>query len=176
MIVGVHKVRSTMFMPLVGWAIMIFQGMNPFKKSSWNHLACSYLDEAGHFRFFDSTGKYGFEERSFHTFHKTNHIVETYYVRIPGKREQLIDWIFDNDPIDYDKGQIKGNILQLLGLVSFNKFGKNFKRLTCNEVFLKLLKDFRGIYQGDPDNYDLLTTWDMVLKYGKRARLQIDSR
>lgn len=166
-IIGVHQCRSTKFMPVVAWLIMIFQGMNPFNKSAWNHIACSYIDEAGGLRFFDATGYYGFEERSSHTFAKTNHIIRSTYIEIPNKRVDLIRWVNENEPKVYDKSDVVGDTFRLLGFKSHDKHGHgyNYKKLTCNKVPLLLLKDFRGIYNGDPDLEDLLTTWKIVKRY-----------
>ena len=166
MIIGVHKCRSTKTLPVFAWGIMAFQGMLPWDDLSWNHISCSYVDEANHIRFFDATGKYGFEEKSAHTFFKTNKFIgENVYIRIPWDRRQLLDWIYDNEPLRYDKSDVFGDALRIVGLLTANKYGNNYKKLTCNKVPLKLLNDSRGINFGDPDNFDLLTTWEIIDSY-----------
>lgn len=165
-IIGVHQCRSTKLLPIVAWLIMLFQGMLPWRKSSWNHLACSYIDEAGGLRFFDATGSYGFEERSAHTFAKTNNIVKSTYIEIPEKRVELIRWINENEQKEYDKSDVWGDFLRIVGLCrKHNHHGYNYKKLTCNKVPLQLLRDFRGLNFGDPDLEDLLSTWRIMERY-----------
>jgi len=96
-------------------------------------------------------------------FKKTYKIVETKRLNIPQDYDQFLMWFEEHEGKSYDKKQIVGLLLKALGLITFNKYGHNLNKLTCNELVLDLILWAFKRSVKDTDNYDLLMTWDEVL-------------
>lgn len=164
MIVRVHKCRPIMKLPILAWAIMIFQGMKPWKNESYSHMAISYMSITGEWKYADSTGK-GVRDmvEKFFTLHYR--IVDTRLLDLQVRPEEFLKWFEENEGKEYDRWQIVGLALKVLGIFSFNKYGANWRKLTCNELVLSLLTRFKGMLSRDSDDYDLVETWNEVGKY-----------
>jgi len=163
MIVLVHKCRPANHpAPITAWLIMLFQGMVPWKKESFSHLAISYFSTTHNHKFADSTAK-GVRDMRSKYFKKTYKIVETKRLNIPQDYDQFLMWFEEHEGKSYDKKQIVGLLLKALGLITFNKYGHNLNKLTCNELVLDLILWAFKRSVKDTDNYDLLMTWDEVL-------------
>ena len=155
--------KGIMF-PIVAWLIMIFQGMNPFKKESYSHLAIRYVGKDDRFYIIDSTNSGKVSVKLESEFLKKYKIVNL--ALLPGvKYESFKEW--ENSILlrEYDKLQIVGLFLKCIGIISKNKWGHNYKKMTCNEVVLNYLEKNLNLNFGDPDNYDLNMTWDIVKTY-----------
>lgn len=164
MIVRVHKCRPKMYFPILAWTIMLFQGMKPWKRDAWSHMAISYLSLTGIWKFADSTSK-GVRDMPDFQFLRHYEIVDTVLININFRPEDFLRWYEEHEGKEYDSWQIVGLALKTLGFISFNKFGANYRKLICNELVLSLLVRFKGLQIGDSDNYDLNYTWDTLLGY-----------
>lgn len=161
MIVRVHKCRPIMKLPIFAWIIMIFQGMKPWKEDSWSHMAISYLSITGDWKFADSTSK-GVRSFPRNRFLMRYIILDTKILDIKVRPEEFLRWFEEHEGKEYDSLQIVGLALKVLGFVSNNTIGNNWKKLICSELVLSMLSRFRGIKVVDPDSYDLLSVWELV--------------
>lgn len=162
--IEIHQCRPINYtFPWVAWLIMLFQKMLPWDPDSYSHLAGSFHSETGAKKSFDSTSK-SVRDMLHTRFLKKYHIVKTKKIHIECTRKEFLKWLEEHEGKDYDNGQIKGLALKAIGLLTFNKYGSDYRKMTCNEVILSLLERFKTRTFGDPDNYDLLSTWKEVEK------------
>ena len=156
--VKIHKCRNTNHaFPIFAWLIMIFQGMNPFNKSSWSHMVIEY-DE----NYYDVTGK-GCRSHT-RKFLESYRIIETHEMGRDLNNAEFQSWFFVHKGVGYDYLQVSGLLLRGLGLITFNKIGHNYKRLICNELIINHMEVFYKLEVCDSDSYDLLDTWKEVIK------------
>jgi len=149
--------------PILAWLIMLFQGMKPWEASANSHRGLGFEVDGDMF-VIDSTGKEGVEVTRRDIFERKYKIVEEWKFE---KNITFINfdcWVSSIDSLFYDRWQLLGLFLKLIGLISFNYFGSNFRKLTCNEVFLYFTEEFYGENIGDPDNWDLRMTDKLAKK------------
>jgi hypothetical protein len=79
-------------------------------------------------------------------------------------------WLTDQKHKEYDRLQVLGLALKCLGFISFNAIGNNYKKLICSELILSFLETFMGKHVGDPDNWDLHMTWELVCATGRSQK------
>jgi hypothetical protein len=143
---------------------MILQGMLPWKKKSWSHMAISYTYPDGSRTFFDVTGK-GCKRHSEENFLKSYRLIDTHTLRQSRTFFAFNDWFKLLEGRDYDNLQIAGLLLKGLNLISFNMIGNNYKKLICSELIINYLAFFHKIKVKDSDNFDLIMTWNKVKEY-----------
>lgn len=139
---------------------MIFQGMKPWKKRAYSHMAMSFTSQTGNWLYADSTSK-GVRISNEQEFKKKYIIVETVRIKISSSLG-FGKWIEQHLGKSYDTWQIVGLALRLLGFLCLNTLGANWKKMTCNELVLSLIHRFKGIDIVDPDLFDLRMTWKVV--------------
>lgn len=165
------KVRPiNIYFPIVAWLIMIFQGMNPFSKKAYSHNAILFTDRYGVDRVIDSTVGDRVAVSMDRDFFKKYKLIEMVEMPAPITMHLFNAWTRKIVGRKYDQLQIVGLALKVLGFISFNKLGGNYKRMTCNEVPLDYLRTFKGMEFGDSDNYDLNMTWDVVVAVNKEMK------
>ena len=147
--------------PLFAWLIMIFQGWKPWQRWAWSHNALMYTLDNKNWQVIDSTftGVRIMSERQFCKKYKYLDIVDL------EPMDNVIEmdvWIESIKYKKYDFIQLFGLASKFLNLVSFNKIGSNYKKLICAEVILSYVEGRYDLRLGDPDNYDLEMTWDLV--------------
>lgn len=149
--------------PLFSWLIMIFQGMNPFRKTSWSHNAVNfriYNEE----KVIHATSK-GVEIVSFSEFISHYTLVGMKELPPPVSVDHFDRWTRKIEGRGYDFLQIFGLAAKMLGFITFNRYGSNFKRMVCSEVILNYLKEFHGYTFIDSDDFSLIDTWAMLPDY-----------
>jgi len=154
------KCRPTLKFPILAWLIMIFQGQNPFNKKSSSHRAVQF----GPNSIIDCTGGKGVKVNTECNFLDKYTIVDTIDFNLDSTQSDLWHWVetIENKPYDYL--DIFGDLLRrMFNFFSFKKIGKNWDRLTCNEVALSFAKRFYNVCIGDPDVWDLILT-DKLMK------------
>ena len=159
--VTVHKCRNIIHpFPIFAWLIIIVQGMNPFKKDSWSHMALEFDG-----KFFDVTSE-GCKESTKIKFLKSYRIVES-HTMMDLELTNVDFYSFFNiyRGRHYDDLQIAGLLLKGLGLISFNTLGHDLKQMICNELPLAFVKHYYKFTYRDSDNYNLLNTWELVKRY-----------
>ena len=149
--------------PVVSWLIMIFQGMVPWNKQSYSHNAIAFSTGPDHSMVIDSNGKEGVTVSHGKNFFKKNKLIKMKELPPPMTSHLFNIWVKRVIGRKYDTLQIAGLMAKALGFISFNKYGSNYKRLTCNELVLNYLEKFNGMDFGDSDAYDLNMTWDVVV-------------
>lgn len=161
--VQVLKCRPKMKYPILAWLIMLFQGMKPWDRKSWSHMAIKYLGSYSFQRVSDASGK-TLRSRDIDKFLKEYEIVGAYTVEVNVKAGHFESWVQGMEGIKYDYQQLFGIALRILGFLSVNTMGKDYKRMTCNEFIMKMYDRFGRLGEviGDPDNYDLLKTEEFV--------------
>ena len=160
MIVSVNKCKNISHkFPILAWAIMVFQRMNPFSKKSWSHMAIHYNG-----RYFDVTGD-GCKEYTEVEFKKNYKIIETHYLSGNLSVESFYEWFDIFRHREYDYLQLTGLTLKVLGFLSFNFIGHDSRKMICSELILNHLKCFYSFEFIDSDNFDLLMTWEAAKKY-----------
>ncbi len=164
--VYVLNVRPRMKMPFIAWLIMLFQGMNPFKKESFSHIAVSFVSITGNMLAVDATSK-GVRVRTLANFLSEYKIVKGIDLDIDTDYPKFLSWLEDILGLNYDKKSLLGLALKALGFKKSNKFGSNYKKLICSEVPISLIDTFMDYSLGDSDNYDLLMTMDLVESINK---------
>lgn len=154
--------------PIIAWLIMIFQGENPFKSSSTSHRALGY-DFMDCEYVIDSTGGYGVKDQCMGEFLEKYKIIETIEFEMNITIGDFCQWIASQNGKKYDRLQVFGLLLKIIGFISFNKIGKNYKKLTCNELILNFVETYLQIPVGDSDNWDMLMVDYLVneIKAGK---------
>lgn len=163
--IEVHKCRNILHpVPVLAWTIMLCQGMLPWKKESWSHMAMSILFPSGERHFFDVSGE-GCIRHTEASFLKKYRIVETHSLKQSRTFREFHEWFRLMEGRKYDKRQIVGLLLKVLGLFSFNKFGSNYRKLICSELVLNYLQFFYKFKVKDSDNFDLIMTWDKAKEY-----------
>ena len=140
---------------------MIFQKMLPWKPDAYSHYCLTYVSETGRNKCIDSTN-HGVRDRTSYSFYQDYKIVGFKTFEVDASRKEFLEWYEEIEGLQYDKGQILGLALKLLGFMSYNKLGKNYSSLTCNEVILSFFERFLDARVGDPDNYDLNMTWELT--------------
>lgn len=155
--------------PILAWLIMLFQGFWPWDKKAYSHNAILFTDKYGVDRVIDSTTKNRVAISNGFEFFKKYKLVEIVELPAPITQHLFDVWTKKIIGRKYDKLQLFGLVLKILGLATFNKIGNNYKRMTCNEVILNYLETFKSYDFGDPDNYDLNMTWDIVLSLKKES-------
>jgi len=156
--IQVHKCRSKGFKP-AAWIIMLFQSMNPFKSSSYNHFSISYDNIDGQQVFADSTFAHGLQiNQSLYEYISRYTLIETMDLDLTSEPIFFRSWLGSYKDSKYDVAGIIGLAFKILHVFKRNPFGSNFKKMTCNELILLVLESFKGVKVGDPDNYDLLMT------------------
>ena len=169
MIIKVHKCRPKSHpFPILAWGIMIFQKSNPFKKDAWSHMSITFTGFTGSLRTVDMTSA-GLGNKLHKLFKKKYTIVDSLAIQLNCKTEDFLMWLEDNEHKKYDRMQLIGMPLKILGITSKNKYGRDYDKLTCNELVLSVLKRFKGSDFGDPDNYDLLATWEIAKGYSNEV-------
>lgn len=163
MIVHIHKCRPKNHpFPILAWLIMIFQGKLPVDPTAFSHIAISFYSLTGNLMYLDSTSKGVRIQSEFH-FKKQYIVVESETLVKEGvPRLQFESWVQGFLGLPYDKSQIVGLALKILGFCTYNKLGKNYKAMTCNELALAIIEKFFNRRIGDSDNYDLNETWEIV--------------
>lgn len=147
--------------PIVAWIIMIFQSMNPFKRSAYSHMAIGYESETGLCKIVDISFS-GFRQVREDKFFDGYEIVGTKSMNIDITRSCFLSWLEEHEGKKYDFLQIAGLMLKLLGLKKVNNAGLNFKSLICSELILSLLVRFDKLKVKDSDNWDLNMTWEEI--------------
>jgi len=161
-IVRVHRCRAKGFKP-AAWAIMLFQKMNPFKSSSYNHFAISYTGQTGTIKYADATLKNGVVYgQTDYDFNKKYNIVNTKRLDIKAEDVFFKAWLEANGGKKYDVWSIVGLTFKALHIFKRNPLGSDFRRMICNELVLSMISRFCGVKLGDSDDYDLLMTADLV--------------
>ncbi len=140
--------------PLLAWLIMIFQG-------NFSHMALGYESETGNHMIADVTSK-GCRDMKEDIFFKKYKIVGFKKIKFEINRIEFLDWLEEFKGVNYDTLQIFGLALKVLGFITFNTIGKNYKNLTCNELILSFFERFRKIKVKDSDNWDLNMVWSLV--------------
>jgi len=152
--------------PILAWLIMIFQGMAPWRKASTSHRALGYQDQNGMKWVVDSTGSHGVRLRYEPDFRDQYQVVSAQMFYIKNVDHfRLRTWIDSIIDIEYDQEQVWGLLAKrLFGFVTFNKHGKDWRSMICNEVILSLLTHFGMVDTQirDPDNWDLLMTDQLI--------------
>lgn len=161
--IRICAVRPIMKFPILAWAIMIFQKMLPWKPSSYSHFCLIYESETGRSKCIDATAK-GVRDRTSAQFFKEYKLVNFKTFEVDTNRQEFLEWYEEIEGRKYDMSQILGLALKILGFMSYNKLGRNYKAMTCNEVIISFFEHFYGVQVGDPDNYDLLMTWELTEK------------
>lgn len=162
MIVRVHQCRSKGIKPLA-WVIMLLQGMNPFKRWAYNHMAISYVGQTGNWKYADSTYYNGVKiDQHESDFDKRYKITHTVRLDVPASDNDFMLWLERHKDKQYDVEGLIGLALKTLKVLRRNPFGDDFRRMTCNELILSMISQFYGYTIGDSDNYDLLMTADLV--------------
>jgi hypothetical protein len=133
--------------------------MNPFCKDSWSHLSIS-IDG----KFFDATGK-GVREHTTESFLKQYRIVETHETDIEMTMEEFYRFFNKYRGREYDSLQILGLALKMLDIIKFNKYGSDFDKMICNELFIALLVFKFDFKFKDSDDYGLIDTWELAKEY-----------
>lgn len=146
-------------LPVVAWLIMIFQGMNPFKESSYSHMAISHDG-----KFYDASGS-GCKSSTEENFLKKYKIVDTHTLEKEVSQTDFYEWFKIYEGRKYDRLQIFGLLLKFIGLISFNTIGHNFKKIICNELIVTYLAHFYNFQYKDSDNFDLINTWNKVREF-----------
>lgn len=147
--------------PLFAWLIMIFQGMNPFSKRAYSHMAIGFESETGFCKIADVPFT-GFREMREDRFFEKYHIVDIKTREFDIPRVQFLHWLEPHEGKKYDFLQIFGLSLKLLNLKKVNYTGSDFKSLVCNELIISFLVRFDKLKVKDSDNWDLNMTWDAI--------------
>lgn len=164
MIVNVHNCRSkNWYHKPASWLIMLFQQMKPWGQHSYNHMAISYVGHTGAWKFADSTFAHGVrDEQPEAEFLDSYDIVKTVRLEVDCENVQFKAWLEAQRGKKYDHLGILGMVGKILKLFKRNPWGSDFRRMICNELVLSMITRFYGVEIGDPDNYDLLMTDDLV--------------
>lgn len=158
--VKVHKCKNISHpFPIVAWLIMIFQGMKPWSKKSYSHMALEFGDYFYNVRFS------GYEKMHRSEFRKVYKLVETHIFDGDCDVYSFDSWIKDFVDHKYDFVQILGLLAKTLGFITFNKLGADFRKMICSELPLAFVEKFYGYHIVDSDNYDLNSTWKVLIKY-----------
>jgi len=153
-----------MTFPIIGWLIMLAQGMKPWNKDANSHRALQYSIMGSTQWVLDSTGSDGVRESWLIGFESHYKIVERIEFDLDIDKNKFVTWVSRQSGKKYDYLDVIGDLLRVLNIISFNKIGRNYKRLTCNEVFISFCQDILNIDLGDPDQYDLLSTDEIARK------------
>lgn len=167
MIVLVHKCRPKMKFPWLAWIIMVLQGMKPWKKDSFSHLSFSYTAITGNVKFCDATNKGGVKDMIAARFLGKYKIVGT--TRLNLSKENPLgfqQWFEEHEGKKYSKIQLLGLLLKTLHIIKKNTWGFGTGRLTCNELIIDLIREYKKHPMRDSDDYDLNETMEIVDKYG----------
>ncbi len=163
--ISIHKCRPKDHpFPVLAWLIMMFQGMWPWHKKAYSHMAISYESISGRTKFADSTSK-GVRDMVSDVFLKKYAIVDSISIEISANYNGFIDWFETIEGFMYDKLQLLGLLARSIDIITFNSMGSDLNKLTCNEVVLSLLIHFKNLEVKDTDDYDLNRTWREACKY-----------
>ena len=144
------RCRSKHKFPVFSWAVRFFQ------RANYSHFALVVDDRI----VLDSSMR-GVRFSWYNEYQKRYHIVGSDELR-PVDLNQFINWSLPYLNTPYGKLQIIGLALIVMRLVKNNPFGKNAKRLVCNELVLLFLRDFYKIEVSDSDDYDLNATLEII--------------
>ena len=126
-------------------------------------MAMSYLDSNQEWRYADSTVAHGVRCSQFSDeFSSRYEVVHTKTVTVDTTREALVEWLEEHCRKKYDIWNVIGLMGKILHIFKRNPFGADFRKMVCNELILAFIKKFYDFEIGDPDNYDLLMTADLV--------------
>ena len=162
--VRVHTCRSrNWYHKPSAWLIMAFQKMKPWCSSSYNHMAISYIGQTGVWKYADSTFAHGVrDDQPEEEFLDRYKIISTKQLDVGNDPVFFKAWLEAQRGKLYDKWSILGLIGKLLNVFKRNPWGADFRKMICNELVLSMITRFYGVEIGDPDNYDLLMTEDLV--------------
>ena len=152
-----HKCRNIAHpFPIFAWAIMLFQGMLPWRKNSWSHMCLSSNGV-----FFDSqfTGTQRTLEKDYLETYK---LLETVEIELDITTVDIDTWFSKHQGKDYDFLQLFGLLFKYFNLTKVNHIGKDLDKLICSELLVAFLIEFKGVEVNDTDNYDLLNTWKLL--------------
>lgn len=147
--------------PVFAWLIMLFQGMNPFSKQAFSHMAISFESETGASKVADAHFK-GFREMREDKFFKQYTIVGVKKRTFPIERKEFLIWLENHEGKNYDFKQLFGLASKILKITKFNYVGDDFRSLICSELLLSFLVRFKNLKVKDSDNWDLLMTWEVL--------------
>lgn len=158
--VKVHKCKNISHpFPIVAWLIMIFQGMKPWDKKAYSHMALEFGDYYYNVRFS------GYEKMHRDEFRKVYKLIESHEFENDHDAFSFQKWMMQFANHKYDFVQILGLLAKSLGFIAFNKYGADFRKMICSELPLAFIEEFYGYEIIDSDNYDLNSTWRVLLKY-----------
>lgn len=162
MIVQFYKCRPKIKFPFVAWMIMLVEGMMPWKKDSYSHLAMGFHISTK--RSLDATGK-GVRNRSMSNFLKQYEIIEAREMDVLITPSSFINWIESVEEISYDHAGIFELLIEKLFRTKDLNIGHGYKMMSCQEIPLLFLDTFAGANIKNPDDYGLLSSWDVVSSY-----------
>lgn len=162
MSIWIISCRPTDRLPIVAWLIMLLQGMRPWKSNAYSHMAIMYVGCTGNQRVIDARGKAGVDDRIRNRFDSEYKVVNIERVEINAAIDEFKMWSEEQEVKLYDKASIAGMALKLLGIFKSNPLGHNWRKMTCNQLVLSFINKFFTYKIGDPDNYDLLMTNQVV--------------
>lgn len=142
---------------------MLFQKMKPWAPLSYNHMAISYIGQTGVWKYADSTLAYGVrDDQPENEFLDSYKIISTKELDVGNDPIFFKAWLEAQRGREYDKWHIVGLAGKLLHIFKRNPWGADFRKMICNELVLSMIIRFYGVEIGDPDDYDLLMTEDLV--------------
>lgn len=145
--------------PLVSWLIKCFQ------KTNYSHYAIGFDSIV-----VDATGENVLPHLKFEFFTRYK-IINSFTVDTDADFKQLIYWSLVHVKKEYGFMQIFGLLLMSLGWIKNNPFGKDEKKLICNELILYFLQEFCGAEFKDTDSFDLVKTEAIIRRYAKQQNV-----
>lgn len=147
--------------PIFAWLIKLFQRMLPWQKDSWSHMAMKFEDKDGNVFFVDANSK-GTMKRNPDNFYEQYSILESHQLEKEVSFVEFSEWYKKLDGKSYDWKQILGMLLKCVLFLKFNKIGHNYNKLICCELIINYFEHFNDLEVMDPDNFDLLMTWNIA--------------
>lgn len=162
MIVKFHKCRNKKHpFPLFAWLIMIFQGMLPWSKKAYSHMA---IELNGVFIDCRFTGCHKSTDKEFKDIYK---IVDTIKLNLLIDKADYFRFFKKYEHVKYDFLQIFGLLLKFVKLLKVNTIGKDAKKIICSELIILFLSNYKDFKYEDSDNFGLNDTWCILEGYKK---------
>lgn len=132
-----------------------------FLQRDYSHFALEYTAATGSQKVIDSSAM-SVRDRLKSKFDKEYEIIRSWDFDVNLDDIEFYRWMEKLENVRYGFLHILGLTLDVLSIVNANPFRDGVKTLICNELVLLFMQRFMGVRVGDPEDYDLNATEDLI--------------